>query len=249
MPSTWRAVQHEHLVDELDVLDAVVVDEVVDLLHHRVGLHMRYADFPNGALMQQKRAPVRAAEARVDRRVRRAVVDVLEAVPVVRAVAVHGEQVPGDARHLVVEVGDAAARSARGHDAARRPATRGTGSSAKSSRRAFSACAVLQIVTGPSRSQTKSTASSRIVCSGSAAGWVPVMRIATPGFAASRSCAMRPGGGHVLRRGRGLEPVDDDRDERRREVARVTIVRRLLGREPERGHVEDRDAGPPFWRA
>ena len=57
---------------------------------------------------------------------------------------------------------------------------------------ALSACMVFQMVTGPSRSQTKSIDSSRIDCSGRAARWVPVIMILIDGSWPWISCTTRP---------------------------------------------------------
>jgi hypothetical protein len=66
------------------------------------------------------------------------------------------------------------------------------GISEKSRRPALIAAATFAIVTGPSLSTTKSTSSSASVCAGSAAGWVPVMRILRSGLSRFTKDAMLP---------------------------------------------------------
>ncbi len=98
------AVQHEHLVHELDVLHAVLLDEEIDFLDHALRRPQAVGGLAERRVDAAERALVGAAEARVHRDVGRAVMNVLEAVPVVGAVLLHRQQVPGDARHLAVEI-------------------------------------------------------------------------------------------------------------------------------------------------
>ena len=103
-------VQDEHLVGNLDVPYAVRVDEKINFLDDAlrapepVAVHGAVQPCRLFALLERRlntteRAVIRAAERRVDRRVGLPL-QMAEAVPVVRAVLAHGQQVPGDAGHF-----------------------------------------------------------------------------------------------------------------------------------------------------
>ena len=110
------AVEHEHLVGDLDVPHAVVIDQNIDLANDLVGAPVTIAvggfAHPRGALAGPERgldtaetAMVGAAERGVERGIRLPTL-AAQAMPVVRPVAAHRQQVPCWPRHGGVEIID-----------------------------------------------------------------------------------------------------------------------------------------------
>src|SRR5262249_51875695 len=100
---------------DLDVAHAVLRDQQIDLADDALRTpeaiavrRLLQSGFLLAGLERRlnaaERAGVRTPERRVDRRVRLARVDVVEAVPGVRAVLRHGQQVPREAGHLLLDV-------------------------------------------------------------------------------------------------------------------------------------------------
>ena len=180
------AVQHEHLVGDLDVPHAVLRARACRSARGRVrapeAVAVATSLQPAGLLAAlerrldaAERAVIRAAERGVERRVGLAVA-AAEAVPVVGPVARHRQQVPGDARHLARRGRDQrpVGRAARIAVAVAVPQAR----HAREVRRPaiFSASTSSTSVYSPSPPATKSASSSRSVRSGRAATWPPTQQ-------------------------------------------------------------------------
>ena len=109
-------IEHEHLVSNFQVADAVLRDQRVDLGEdcgraphaiavHRLACCRGLVSRSERRLDAAERAVIRAAERRVNRAVWLAI-HVPEAMPVVRAIPVHGQKVPGQPGHLRVELSE-----------------------------------------------------------------------------------------------------------------------------------------------
>ena len=97
-------VQHEHFVDDLDRLDAVFAIQQVDFRDHIFRFAHAVSVNAEGCVDAAKRAAIRAPKAGVNRRVGLPGVQRPETLPVMGAVAVHGQQMPDIAVQFLVEV-------------------------------------------------------------------------------------------------------------------------------------------------
>ena len=94
-------LQGEHLVDDLDVLHAVTAHQKIDLLDHLLRAAVADAGLAEEGVDAAETALEGAAQAGIDGHIGLAVLDMVEAVPVVGPVFFHGQEVPGRHGQLV----------------------------------------------------------------------------------------------------------------------------------------------------